>query len=433
MKRTLLIILAAALAAGAYWRGDIVTAAAPYVSQALAAVGVDEVRPAAAPEAKAAEPAAGSRQRQGGAGATGQTTGSRRGSGAPARVTTAAATAENMPILRRTIGTIASPASLTVTPETSGLVTAVLIQDGADVKQGDVLIRLDDRIAEATVEKDRAALTRDQATLDHARQTAARQQKLLGNQAVSQQSLEDANAAVKTSEATVAVDEATLKSDLVILDQMQIRAPFDGRLGAFDVVVGSYVQPQTSLVRLTRLDPLYATFTLAESDADLVRAARAGGSTIEVTAVPLGAADAFTGAVDFVDTTVDSASGSFVARATLTGAADKLLPGQSISVTVAIGSQPVVAVPTVALQSTQAGTVVYVVGADGTVAVKPVTVALAAGDRSGIDSGLAAGERVVVEGQVRLAAGMKVIDGTGQAGDNGKPAVKLSEATETKP
>ena len=436
MKKTLGIILVAAIAAGLYWRDGLVALTAPYASQALAAVS-----PGAAPAAPAdvKDPAAtgngthrqhanGDASAANGAGKPAGQSGGRRGSGAPTRVSTVAASAEDMPVERRTIGAIASPANLNVTTETSGIVTDILVADGADVKAGDVLVRLDSRIAEATVEKDKAALARDQATLDHARETAARQQRLLSNEAVSQQSLEDANAAVKTAEATVAVDQATLKSDLVTLDQKTIRAPFDGRLGAVAPTVGSLVQPSTAIVRLTRLDPLYASFALSESDAALVRSARAAGKPIEVSVTPLGAADTFTGTVDFVDDAVDAASGTFLARATLTGVADRLVPGQSIAVEAAIGSMPVVAVPTVALQATQQGNVVYVVGADGTVAAKPVTVALSAGDRSGLSSGVAAGERVVVEGQVRLADGMKVIDAStdtaGTAPDAGKPGGK---------
>ncbi|MBS1166269.1 MAG: hypothetical protein H6R00_2294 [Proteobacteria bacterium] len=439
MKKTLGIILVAAIAAGLYWRDSIVAVTTPYVSQALAAVSpgtaptapADVKDPATtgnghkqhangdASAANGAGQAAGSGSGQAAGKASGQG-GGRRGSGGPTRVATVSASAEDMPIERRTIGSIASPANLTVSTETSGLVTEILVKDGADVKAGDVLVRLDSRIAEATVEKDQAALTRDQATLDHARETATRQEKLLSNEAVSQQSLEDANATVKTAEATVAVDQATLKSDMVTLDQKTIRAPFDGRLGALQVVLGSLVQPQTAIVRLTRLDPLYATFALSESDASLVRTAQAAGKPIKVSVTPLGTTDAFTGNVDFIDAAVDTTSGTFTARATLTGVADKLVPGQSIAVMAAIGSTPVVSVPTVALQATQQGNVVYVVSADNTVAVRPVTVALSAGDRSGLTAGVRAGERVVVEGQVRLAEGMKVVDAAAETA-NGKP------------
>lgn len=438
MKKTLWIILLAAIAAGIYWRDGIVSITAPYVSQALAAVSPTEATSAPADVKDAATTGDGAKKQHASgdpAGkASGQATnqgaggqdkasgqgGGRRGSGGPTRVATVAASAEDMPIERRTIGTITSPSNLMVTTETSGLVTEILVKDGANAKAGDVLVRLDSRIAEATVEKDQAALARDQATLEHAQETAVRQQKLLSNEAVSQQSLEDANAAVKTAAATVDVDQATLKSDLVTLDQKTIRAPFDGRLGALSVVIGSYVQPQTSIVRLTRLDPLYASFAISESDASLVRSAQAAGKPIKVSVTPLGANDTFNGMVDFIDASVDTASGTFTARATLHGVADKLIPGQSIAVMAAVGSTPVVSVPTVALQATQQGNVVYVVGADNTVAVRPVTVALSAGDRSGVTNGLAAGDRVVVEGQVRLAEGMKVIDTSAEAA-SGKP------------
>ncbi|WP_370677051.1 efflux RND transporter periplasmic adaptor subunit [Pleomorphomonas sp. PLEO] len=439
MKKTLGIILVAAIAAGLYWRDDIVSVTAPYVSQAFAAVS-PSAAPTAPPDIKdPSTTGGGHRQHAAGDGAgqtagkaSGQGGGGRRGSGGPTRVSTVAASAEDMPIERRTIGTITSPANLTVTTETSGLVTEILVADGADVHEGDVLIRLDSRIAEATVEKDQAALARDQATFDHAKETAARQQRLLSNEAVSQQSLEDANATVKTAEATVAVDQATLKSDLVTLDQKTIRAPFDGRLGAVEVVIGSFVQPATAIVRLTRTDPLYASFALSESDTSLVRAARAAGKPIKVDVSPLGTTDTFTGTVDFIDAAVDTTSGTFTARATLHGVADKLVPGQSIAVMAAIGSTPVVAVPTVALQATQQGNVVYVVGDDNTVTVRPVTVALSAGDRSGLTAGITAGERVVVEGQVRLAEGMKVIDASAQAASNpdaGNPDATKPDAT----
>lgn len=445
MKKTLGIILVAAIAAGIYWRDGIVSITAPYVSQALAAVSPAETASAPADVKDAATTGDGAKKQhasgdtagkasgqaagQGtGQGAGGQGKGGgRRGGGGPTRVATVAASAEDMPIERRTIGTITSPSNLSVTTETSGLVTEILVKDGADVKAGDVLVRLDSRIAEATVEKDRAALARDQATFEHAQETAARQQKLLSNEAVSQQSLEDANAAVKTAAATVDVDQATLKSDLVTLDQKTIRAPFDGRLGALSVVIGSYVQPQTSIVRLTRLDPLYASFAISEGDASLVRTAQAVGKPIKVSVTPLGSNDTFNGMVDFIDASVDTASGTFIARATLHGVADRLIPGQSIAVMAAVGSTPVVSVPTVALQATQQGSVVYVVGADNTVAMRPVTVALSAGDRSGVTAGLAAGDRVVVEGQVRLAEGMKVIDTSAEAA-NGKPDANKSDA-----
>ncbi len=451
MKKAIVLILVLVAASAVYWRDEVVAATAPYVTSALSLAGLSQPAAPAVDQAAAPSGDAGTnggkqhhrRDQAGGADAAAAPTGGnaaaapragggRRGAGGPTRVATVAATAEDMPVLRRTLGTVASPASLTVTSETQGIVTEILVSDGASVKKGDLLLRLDNRIAAATVEKDKAALARDLATLTHAIATAERQKRLLSNDAVSQQSLEDANAAVQIAQATVDLDQAVLKADLVTLAQKEIRAPFDGRLGAFSVVVGSYVQPQSAIVRLTQLDPLQASFSLPESDADLVHKALTAGDRLTVDVTPLGDDNTFKGAITFVDTTVDLASGSFVAKATLDDVSDRLMPGQSIAVTVSIGTKPVVAVPTVALQSTQSGTVVYTVGADGTVAVKPVTIALAAGDRSGLDSGLEAGDRVIVEGQSNLSAGMKVID-TSTAAKADTPARTADATPEVKP
>jgi len=456
MKKAIVLVLVLAVASAIYWRDEVVAATTPYVTSALSLVGYSKTPPATdqtgAPGATAGGNAAAGahqghqRDQAGGAAssAPGQSAapagtaarqgsgGGRRGSGGPTRVATVAATAEDMPVLRRTLGTVASPASLLVTSETQGIVTEILVADGATVKKGDPLVRLDNRVAEATVEKDKVALARDQASLAHAVATAERQKRLLSNDAVSQQSLEDSQAAVQIAQATVDLDQAVLKADLVTLAQKEIRAPFDGRLGAFSIVVGSYIQPQSAVVRLTQLDPLLASFSLPESDAELVRKALTAGDTLSVEVSPLGGDQTYPGAITFVDTVVDQASGSFVAKATLNEFSDRLMPGQSIAVTVSIGSKQVVAVPTVALQSTQGGTVVYTVAADGTVAVKPVTIALAAGDHSGLDSGLAAGDRVIVEGQANLAAGMKVID-TSTAAKADTPARTADAAPEVKP
>jgi multidrug efflux system membrane fusion protein len=401
MKSVVGLVLVAALAALFFWRGDVLVVAGPYVDRTLTSVGLKpilakaEIGPAATTKPAAEKPAAPGGKRRG---------------NEPPRVSTVAATAEDMPIVRRTIGTVVSPASLVVTSETQGLVTEVLARDGADVRKDDVLVRLDSRLAEATLAKDRAALARDQASLEHARNALRRQQSLASTDAVSKQSLDDAAAAVQTAEATVALDEATIRGDEVTLSQKVIRAPFDGRLGEVGVVVGSLVQSTSSIVRLTSLDPLEVSFALAENDVGLVEETRGHGGEVGVVVTPLGSDRAYKGKVDFIDANVDAASGTFMVKATLDSVDGLLFPGQSLAVTATLGTRPVVGVPSVAVQPSQNGAMVYVVGGDGTVSVKPVTVALSDGDRSGVDSGLAAGDRVVVEGQVRLVNGMKVVD-----------------------
>lgn len=416
MKLAGIVIICVAVAAGIAWRAGLIPGIDHDVNAAMAVIGLAST--GATADAGGTAAAAGN-----------QTAGRRRGGGA-IRVATEAATAEDMAIRRRTIGVVSSPANLTVTSETQGLVTEVVARDGALVKTGDVLVRLDDRIAEATVAKDRAALERDRASLEHAQAVLERQRKLASTNAVAQQAVDDAAVAVETAEATVALDEAVLKSDQVTLTQKVITAPFGGRLGAFNVVAGSLVQSSTAIVRLTRLDPLQASFSLPERDVAAVMTASGAGRPITVAVTPLGSARSFTGRLDFADVNVDSASGTFEARATLADSGGELIPGQSLSVEVTLGSQAVVAVPSVAIQTTQSGTVVYVVGVDGKIAVRPITVALTDGDRAGIAAGLAAGERVVVEGQASLAAGTSVVDASATApqAQGGGRKMTVSEA-----
>jgi multidrug efflux system membrane fusion protein len=427
MNKGLVLCLVLAVAAGgAYWRDDLMVVASPYVTDAMAKVGFSQKTSAA--ELNPGGPAIDSTgQKAGKPGKTdsataGASVGRRRGD--TPHVATVAAVDEKMPILRKTIGTVVSPASLMVTSETQGLVTEVLVSDGADVRKGDVLVRLDSRIAAANLAKDKAALARDQASLEHAVNVQKRQQQLLSTDAVSKQSLEDAVTTVETAQATVALDQATVDGDVVTLAQKEIRAPFDGRLGSVGVVVGSLVQPGATVVRLTSLDPLQVSLTLAESDVALVQDTLAGGGAVEVTATPLGGDKTYDAKVDFVDANVDGPSGTFIVKATLANVDGRLFPGQSLAVTAILGNKPVVGVPSVALQPSQGGTIVYVVDGDGKVKVAPVTVALAAGDRSGIASGLAAGDRVVVEGQANLSAGLKVIDAAQAAQGGGQPAAE---------
>lgn len=454
-----LAVLLALVAAGYYWREPLIDHTRPWSTELLQKAGLDGWIPPAAGAATASADAgadadasmsgagkAGRAKKAGGdaataadgSGSAGRSGGSggRRGGGGPTLVATATATAEDMPVKRRTIGYVASPASLNVTSQTQGIVTEVVATEGAAVKTGDVIARLDTRIAEATVAKDQATLDRDKASLEHAQNVLARQQKLAKTDAVSQQSVEDAQTNVETAAATVALDEAVLKADQITLSQMTIKAPFDGRLGAIAVVEGSLVQPGGTIVRLTRLDPLDATFTLPETDVGAVHDALQAGRPVTVAVSPLGSDATFTGTLDFIDPNLDSQSGSFTAKATLVDAGGRLLPGQSVSVIVTLGTRPVVAIPSVAVQAAQVGSVVYVVGSDGRIAVKPVTVAITDGDRAGIAAGLEVGDRVVTEGQIRLTAGQSVVDASnpppsGDAG-GGKPAgtgYKVSETT----
>jgi len=244
--------------------------------------------------------------------------------------------------------------------------------------------------------------------------------------------------------------QAQLDADTIQLGFASIAAPIAGRLGAVNVSVGDLVGPSsggsatttsTPLVTITQMDPLQVDFTLPESDLDLLHKALARPQPGAVTlmrqgdAKPIGA-----GTLDFLDSSVDTQSGTIAARASVPNPDQALWPGQYVDVTVDAGTMPqMISIPTVAVQPSQKGPFVYVVKADSTVEMRPVTVALSQGDASAISEGLKSGEKVVVEGQTRLKDGAAVRDGGGEAaagpGHGAAPAVlaETGAAREARP
>lgn len=345
-------------------------------------------------------------------------TGSKKGGAAgtaPVRVQTAVARAGTLPVLRQTVGTVVPVASTALSSLAAGTIAEIRVQDGADVQAGEVIARLDDRAVRAALDRDVAAVARDQAALDNAQAAFNRAENLMSSGSTTQQARDDASTAKREAEATLALDRATMQIDQVALDNTLIRAPFDGRLGAVLLSPGAFVGPGTPIATLTKMQPVHAEFTLPDTDLTLMRAALAAG-TLTVAVRPLqsgGApADPVTGTVGFIDNAVDRASGTVTLRADLPNRDQRLWPGQSLSVEVTLGaSDNLVIVPAVAVQAGGSGPVVFVVGADGTVARREVAVVQRAGDLVGLSGGIAGGDMVVTEGQLTLADGVKVAPG----------------------
>jgi multidrug efflux system membrane fusion protein len=357
---------------------------------------------------------------------------------APPSVTVAVAESGNLPVLRSTIGWLNSTASTAVTTQQPGVVMRIAQANGADVKAGDLLVQLDDRAAQATLARDKAALARDQATVVSTAADLKRAQDLVVRKVDSGQQLDQAVAAAASAAAVVTLDQANIDGDQVVVDDMRITAPHDGRLGALLVTVGSLVQPGMTVVVLTDIDHVEASFTVSDADVGLLRQSLAAGAvpvrispsnppTIitnqsanapdpaggrTTTGLPAAAGQDTASAaatVDFVDSNINAGSGTIAVRAAVPNQGRSLWPGQAVKVDLELGMhRNVVIVPTVAVQPGRAGSNVFVVKPDGTIDVRMVDVVGIVGDRAGIASGLSAGEKVVTEGQLALAAGMKV-------------------------
>jgi RND family efflux transporter MFP subunit len=303
--------------------------------------------------------------------------------------------------------------STNISTAVPGTIARIFAKDGALVKAGDPLVRLDDRVIAAGVERHKAMLAMDQAQLDDANETLERVNSLTRTGAESKQQGDDALAAAKQAKAAMEVDQANLAADSALLAQTEINAPFDGQLGAVRLSPGAYVAPGTTIVTLTQMKPVYGEFTLSETDLALARASHAAGMLSgEFSPMLLGdnSDRSAIGPIVFIDNTVDPVSATFKMRALLPNDDETLWPGQSVNVLVDAGTvDNLVLVPLVAIQSLDQGNICYVVKPDQTIEIRNVDVALRVGNNAGIVHGLADGELVVVEGQASLEEGTAVV------------------------
>ncbi|WP_181832606.1 efflux RND transporter periplasmic adaptor subunit [Bosea caraganae] len=376
----------------------------------------------------------------GAAGAASEGAGRRgRGGGAdgpPVAVVTAVAEKGDFAVRKRAIGFVETPASVVVRSRIDSQIMDQHVTDGQFVKAGDLLFTLDDRDTKAQIAKDEAMIARDTAT--HLRTVAdlTRYKQLLAKDAGTQQQVDQAIADEKSAAATVLGDQATLEADKIKLGYTKITAPIDGRIGAIQVTPGNLVGANsttvTGLVTITQIKPIRVTFTMPESELDNLKDSLAKGEAPKVKALVPGAkSPPPVGTLNFVDSSVDQASGTIAAKAAFANDDLSLWPGQYVDIDLEAGTlKGVTIVPTVAVQAGQKGPYVYVVGDDSRVSLKQVTVALTDGQRTAISAGINPDDRVVTDGQVKLKEGVRVTD-TNASGTKPGPTASPAAANET--
>jgi multidrug efflux system membrane fusion protein len=359
-----------------------------------------------------------------------------RGAQPAIEVVTAVAGQQDFPVTEHAIGFIQSPSVVNISARVSSQIEAVHVKDGQEVKKGDLLFTLDDRSLQAAVASARAALARDQAALVSAEANALRAQDLVKKQAGTQQAADEAVAAQDAAKASIDLDQAAIDAAQIQLGYARITAPISGRLGAIAVVAGNLVSTggsnstASTLVTITQMDPLEVAFSLPESELPLLRKAMDGAAPAMVRVFGKGGGDVplGTGTLDFINSSVDQASGTIAVKADLPNGDHALWPGQYVDVSLDVGTLPAATtVPSQAVQVGQQGPFVYVVKTDGTIELRPVSVALTAGDTTAIGSGLKPGEAVVTDGQMRLKNGVKVV-ASAPASATAPPAAKSDGA-----
>jgi multidrug efflux system membrane fusion protein len=317
-----------------------------------------------------------------------------------------------------------------------GEIAQVNFEEGQEVKEGDILFTLDDRAVRAQLQQAEANLERDRAQLERNQLEITRQTGLAQRGVASAQKLEDVKTSVAVSEATVRASEATVENARVNLNYTTIRSPITGRTGSIALKRGNVVKAVDTgpavipLVTITQLRPIYVTFTVPERHLADLRAAMAEGQVAVVATIPSQPQAPVTGTLTFIDNQVDVATGTISLKAKFANDDDRLWPGQFVNVTLTLGVQAdAVVVPNAAIQVGPNGPYVFVIRPDSTVELRLVKPDRTVDDKTVMAEGIAAGEPVVVDGQLRLGNGTRVNAQRSSGSPPKAPSTPVAERT----
>lgn len=310
------------------------------------------------------------------------------------------------------LGTVTSLATVTVRTQISGYLQQIVFKEGDEVKKGDPLAEIDSRSYEAALAQQQGNLTRDQALLKGAQVDLARYQGLAAQNAVPRQTLDTQVALVAQYQGTVEADKAAVKAAEVNLQYCHIVSPLDGRVGLRQVDQGNYVTPgdANGLVVITQLHPISVLFTLPEDNLQAVSKRLQSGATLPVMAYDRsGATKLADGTLQTFDSQIDPSTGTIKLRALFPNDARTLYPNQFVNIRLLLDThKDVVTMPTAGVQRGVPGTFVYLVNADSTVSVRKIKLGVTDGDHIEVLSGLAPGDRIVVDGADKLRDGAKI-------------------------
>jgi multidrug efflux system membrane fusion protein len=337
-------------------------------------------------------------------------------------------TRQNVPYQITAIGNVEAYNTVSVKALVVGEVIDVHFKEGQDVKEGDLLFRIDPRPYEAALKQAEAQLAKDMAQARNAQEQAKRYQILVQKDYVSRDQYDQFRANADALAAAVDADKANAENSRLQLAYCTIKSPISGRLGTILVNKGNVVKANdATMVTINKVTPIYVSFSVPErSLAEINKYRSQNELTVDAT-IDKSDQKSERGSLTFVDNAVDAATGTIRLKATFNNSARRLWPGQFVNVVLTLYTQRnAVVVPTQAVQAGQTGPYVYVINADMGTELRAVVVARASGSDSIIEKGLAPGERVVTDGQLRLVAGSKVQIKNGpdeEAVSNGTPSV----------
>ncbi len=326
-------------------------------------------------------------------------------------VTVAAATVRDVPIYYGALGTIQALNTVAIRAQVNGQLVSIDFRQGQEVHQGDVLAKIDPAPLKAALDQAVAKKSQDEAQLINVQQDLARFKTLAIKNYESQQNVDAQQAKVDVAKASIDADQAAIEAARTQLNYATVTAPFDGVVGFRQLDIGNIIHTTDvgPLTVLTQIKPCTAIFTLPQSDLGPVREAMLRGD------VPVLAFDQddqkqlAEGKVLLINNQIDQTTSTIQLKAEFPNQDERLWPGEFVHIRVLITTRKnAVTIPAIALQRGPEGYYVWVVKPDETVEQRPIAAQTTTDDIVIATSGLNAGETVVVEGQSRLDAGVRV-------------------------
>lgn len=334
---------------------------------------------------------------------------------------------------RELVGRLAAYRSADVRARVAGVLLERAYEEGRDVEEGDILFRIDPAPLRAALGAAEAAMAQAQATYTNARIAAERGRELAPKNYISRADLDNLEAAERSAQAAVQQARAAVTSARINLDYATVRAPISGRAGKQQVTEGALVGQgaATLLTTVEQIDPLYVNFSMGLAELDQLRRAQAEGAVDLAGAgkasvrivLPGGVDYAHEGTVDFSDTSVDPSTGAVSLRAQVANPELMLLPGAFVTLKVRLGERHgVFAVPQAALLRDATGPYVWLLGADGKVSRRNVTLDSSRDGNALVTQGLSAGDRVIVSGLQKVAEGRSAVASVSAAAGSAQSA-----------
>lgn len=331
-------------------------------------------------------------------------------SGVPVSVAVVSVTQKTVPVQIPAIGYVEPYSTVSVKAQIEAILKQVHFKEGQDVKAGDLLFTMDARPYEQALAQADANLARDKIQAENARRDAERDASLFKRGIVSEEQRDQTRATAAALEAAIQADIAAVERAKINRGYCTIRSPIDGRTGTLKVHEGNLVKGEDVLVVIVQTVPIYVSFSVAEQRLPEIRTYMAAGKLKVEAAASKDLANPAVGELSFVDNMVDPTLGTIRLKGTFANKDRALWPEQFVNVVLTLTEQrDRIVVEARAIQKGQQGQYVFVVKPDSTVEMRPVVLDRMFGSQAVISKGLAAREKVVSDGHLRLVPGARVI------------------------